>query len=109
MNEIKLTRRAVLTGGSAVATFFILGAAPIEAAESAGGTCADPNQLSGGARSLRVSVEYKAESTDKETVCANCAFFELAADSDQCGNCIIVNGVVDAPGYCISWSPKGWP
>lgn len=107
MNKIKLSRRAILTGGSAVATFFILGASSIKAAASDGESCTDPDKQRKAEKSLRKSLEYTAESSDSMAVCATCAFFEPSGDDVQCGKCTILNGVVDATGHCVSWSPKG--
>ncbi len=107
MNEIKYSRRAVLTGGSALAMFCVLGASSTEAAASDEGSCSDPKKQRKAERSLRQSMEYTAESANSLEVCAACAFFQPSGDDDQCGKCVILNGVVDSTGHCASWSPKG--
>jgi hypothetical protein len=107
MNKTNLSRRAVLKGGTAVAAFCILGAASMKAGASGGESCADPSKLRSAEKSLRESLEYTPESSDSRAVCDSCAFFEPSGDDTQCGKCAIVNGVVDATGHCVSWSPKG--
>lgn len=107
MNEIKLSRRAVLTRASAIATVSFLGASGARAAEEGAGSCVDPKQQRAGDKSLRDSMEYTAHSPDSLKECAACAFFQPSGDNEQCGNCVILNGAVDATGNCVSWSPKG--
>jgi hypothetical protein len=107
MNKTKLSRRAVLTLGSAAAGFCVLGALPINAAEPDGGACTDPDKLRRADKSLRDSMEYTAKSSDELKNCATCAFFQFDGDEPQCGSCAILNGTVEAKGHCVSWSPKG--
>lgn len=69
------------------------------------GGCVDPDGLSSAAVNLRESLNYEDVSSVANQTCAGCAFF-TADDSGQCGNCQILQGTVNATGYCTSWSPK---
>ena len=70
--------------------------------------CVDPDRLTTGQASLRASLNFtEASPHGSPKECAGCEFFAaVAGESHDCGECRLVQGPVNARGYCDSWSPR---
>lgn len=105
MKQTRISRRTVLVGACqipVVTLTFLAGCVPKQATSR----CVDPDQLSAGESSLRASVKYTDSAPDPAQACGGCAYFRASAETAQCGECEILNGVVDVKGHCQSWSAK---
>jgi hypothetical protein len=102
----KITRRAVLRRGIQIS----VGGASLLALNACGGSkneqfsCVDPEELSEGERSMRVSMLYTDASAIAEESCSGCAFFPLGKTG--CGECELLGGPVSDKGRCDSWSAR---
>ena len=102
----KITRRAVLRRGIQIS----VGGVSLLALNGCGGSkneqfsCVDPDELSEGERSMRVSMEYTDVSANAAESCSECAFFSAAESA--CGECELLGGQVSETGHCDSWSAK---
>jgi hypothetical protein len=100
----KITRRAVIRRGIQIS----VGGASLLALNACGSSkdeqfaCVDPDDLSEGEKSMRVSMIYMDTSPVAGESCEGCAFFE-AGDAD-CGACELLGGEVSSGGRCDSWS-----
>jgi hypothetical protein len=102
----KITRRAVLRRGIQIS----VGGVSLLALNACGGSkneqfsCVDPDELSEGERSMRVSMVYTDVSPIATESCSGCAFF--SAEESACGDCELLGGQVSDKGRCDSWSAK---
>ena len=67
--------------------------------------CADPELLGPGERQMRLTLEYTQRGADPAQACKGCQFFS-AADASGCGHCEILDGAVNAAGWCNSWAAR---
>ncbi len=74
---------------------------------SAGGGCANPEDMSPSETSLREANHYVENSADAAKTCAACTFFTPGADGAGCGTCqIYTGGPANPKGHCDSWAAK---
>jgi hypothetical protein len=104
----KLTRRVVLRNGLQIS---VGGAVSIALAGCGGAkdeqfSCVNPDDLSEGERSMRVSLNYKDKSPDAAQACKDCAFFTADTAGGGCGACELLGGQVSDQGRCESWSER---
>ena len=95
------SRREMLGVGAKLALGAIA-AGTAACAKAPANACVDPEQLTDSERSIRKSLGYVEQFSNKEQVCARCSFFTASAGS--CGTCSILNGTVNATGHCSSWA-----
>jgi hypothetical protein len=69
--------------------------------------CADPKNMDGGQKSIRMSLNYVEVHTDQNQACGKCGFYTADAANAGCGQCMIFTGPANAKGHCDSWAPKG--
>ncbi len=108
-----LTRRSFFRLGLTVSAV-AAGAAALTACSggksepaSAGGGCANPEDMSPSETSLRDANHYVENSADTAKTCAGCTFFMPGADGAGCGTCeIYTGGPANPKGYCDSWAAK---
>jgi hypothetical protein len=106
-----LTRRSFfrlgLTVSAAAAASAALTACSGGKPASAGGGCADPEDMSPSETSLRDANHYVENSADAAKTCAGCTFFTPGTDGAGCGTCqIYTGGPANPKGYCDSWAAK---
>ena len=100
----KMTRRAVIRHGIQIS----VGGASLLALNACGSSkdqqfaCVDPDEMSEGEKSMRVSLSYVDKSPVAAESCQGCAFFE--AGDAGCGACELLGGQVSSGGRCDSWS-----
>lgn len=95
-----MTRRQLLRCGS------LLPVAALPLLQGCGGgagRCVDPDMLSRGEQQMRKTREYTANSASAQENCASCQFFRRDK-AGECGDCEILDGPVNARGYCNSWA-----
>ncbi|MCR9106267.1 MAG: high-potential iron-sulfur protein [Gammaproteobacteria bacterium] len=99
-----LTRRRLLRH----ATLLPLASLPLlpGCSESGPVACIDAELLSRGEEQMRKAREYVAVSGNPAQQCADCAFFG-SVDAAGCAHCEILDGPVNATGYCTSWAQRG--
>ena len=68
--------------------------------------CSDPSLLSRGEEQMRKTREYVDISSLADQHCSNCQFFN-SSEGNECGHCEILDGDVNASGYCTSWAGRG--
>ena len=102
MSRESVTRRLLLKELATVGSLAVVAAACGKRHQI---VCADPAQLTAGAASLRASLHYAESSPDPPKTCSACGFFS-APTAPGCGRCQMLNGPVNANGYCDSWSAK---
>ena len=100
----KITRRVAIqrgiqisVGGASLLTLSACGAAKDQQF-----ACVDPDEMSEGEKSMRVSLSYMDTSPVVGESCQGCAFFE--AGDAGCGACELLGGQVSSGGRCNSWS-----
>lgn len=87
----------------AAATPLVLATAQARAQEAA--ACVNLEALSASQKSMRRSLDFKAQSTDPKTRCGTCVFFTAAAAG--CGKCqLLSGGAVAAASVCDNWAGK---
>lgn len=98
-----LTRRSLLR-----ATLMPLAVLPLVqgCSKTATNRCVDPSLLSRGEEQMRKTREYVEISSLEDQHCSNCQFFK-GSDGNECGHCEILDGDVNASGYCTSWAGRG--
>lgn len=102
----KISRRTVIRRGIQIS----VGGASLLALNACGGSndgqfsCVDPEEMSEGEKSMRVSLNYSDTSPNAEESCKGCAFFAAGEASGGCGACELLGGQVSADGRCNSWS-----
>ena len=106
-----LTRRSFfrlgLTVSAAAAAAATLTACGKSQPASAGGGCANPDDMSPSETSLRDANHYVEISDDAAKTCVGCTFFKPGADASGCGTCdIYTGGPANPKGYCDSWAAK---
>jgi hypothetical protein len=106
-----LTRRSFFRLGLTVSAAAAAGAALTACGKSgpasAGGGCANPEEMSPSETSLREANHYVENSADAAKTCAACTFFTAGADGAGCGTCpISTGGPANPKGYCDSWAAK---
>jgi hypothetical protein len=55
---------------------------------------------------LRSTLHYAAKATNPREACGACGFFAKEDSEPGCGNCMILEGPVDATGHCDSWAAR---
>jgi hypothetical protein len=74
---------------------------------TAGGGCADSENMSPSETSLREANHYVENAADAAKSCSGCTFFTPGADGAGCGTCqIYTGGPANPKGYCDSWAAK---
>ena len=75
----------------------------VQGCGQSGPRCYDPAMLSRGEEQMRRTRQYVDSSPDSNN-CSNCEFFRT--DDTGCGHCEILDGPVNAGGYCTSWAQR---
>lgn len=93
---------------AAVAPLVLLGLgarAAGAAAPAPAPACYDPNALPAAQKSMRRTLNFKAESTDPKKKCGLCSFYK--PPTANCGKCdLLTGGAVAAASVCDSFAPR---
>jgi hypothetical protein len=101
---IDKSRRRLLRNVALGVVLIPIARAPVEIAGAADGTLVTADDPT--AKALKYTADASKSPDAKGNKCANCRFYQGAADSAQAGCLIFPGKSVKAAGWCSSWTAK---